>query len=411
MWGYIFAVFVWAASLIAFKWVKGTPYAETLWGRVYKRQRLTVKAEIEKVSISQDGNGCIDMLIPSIKGVVSIYISQEKLDEVAKKIDIKAIETAESRTKVLLYLMQLQEKHYIAQIPEGNTFFLGNAVILKNKKKKDECGLSELEDVEEKIKSVLYNRNALLIVGGVLIFANPIISIVCSAIGIFLSIKNIPFASKDEEAFIDWYAVDLKNYPKAVSSQSSMDGRLLTKTEKTINEIKGAIGTRIPCPNCGVILTEEEWQYCPHCGSSLDVTSHEETVQSQEQHTEKEIEVDEGFAPSDEGLDEDLDANMDFPMDTELDGDMMGEFSDEESFMPDTSELNDEPSEESFEVSDSEDEDFAPASDDSEDDIELLDVDDLPSADDIEPLGTIIEGDFREVSNMAREFGKKNKKK
>lgn len=86
MWGYIFAVFVWAASLIAFKWVKGTPYAETLWGRVYKRQRLTVKAEIEKVSISQDGNGCIDMLIPSIKGVVSIYISQEKLDEVAKKL-------------------------------------------------------------------------------------------------------------------------------------------------------------------------------------------------------------------------------------------------------------------------------------------------------------------------------------
>lgn len=404
MFGCVLAALVWCVAFAVFKSRKGTPYKEVLWGRVYKRQRTTVKAEIQKLSVSQDGgSGCIDILIPSIKGCVSIPVEQARLDDIAKKIDIKDIESEEgSRTKVLLSLMQIGEKTYIAKIPSGNMFYLGNAVILKNKVKKDEYELSELNSVEDRIKSVLYNRNAILICGAIAVFVNPLISVLCSVVSTYLSLKNIPFSSKDKDSFGGWEVVDTQNYPKAVQSKNSSDGRLLTKTEQTINEIKQSIGPKIPCPNCGVLLMGEDWQYCPHCGVSLSGETSEDSIDKDIHQEEPET----GFEPPEDDSvlqDESFsDMDLEYPAE-EIDGALM-----DEEYEPDM-----EVGQDMQDDAQSKAEEFDPES--AEDDIELLDVDDISSLDsdddDIEPMGAIIEGDFREVSNMAREFSKNQKNK
>lgn len=397
---YILAAIVWCIAFGVFKYRKGNPYKEILWGKPFIRKTTTEKAEIHKIGILQDGGGYIDLLIPSIKGCVSIQVEQNRLDELAKKIDVKAIEAdGADKVKVLLNVIQLGEKSYIAKIPSGNLFYLGNAVIIKNRKKKNEYDIEDLCEVDERIKSILYNRNALLIVGAILVFANPIFSAVSSLISTFLSVKNVPFSAKDGKEFEGWDIVDTKNYPKQ-QSQDTSTGRPPTQAEKTINEIKDSIGVRIPCPNCGVILTGEDWQYCPHCGVHLgisEVTDNDINPPPEEEpdlgSLAGEVDMDNGDIgdipddleyPEDENLDDDMISDM--PMDSEMDA-ITPEADDAEEFDPD----------ESVE---------------GEDDIELLDVDEISEmdSDDIEPMGKLIEGDFREVSNSASEFSKKGKK-
>lgn len=363
-------------SLYNFKAMHGNPYKEVLWGKEYKRRRITTKGEVQRLTISQSGDGYLEVLIPSVRGSASIPLSEKNLEIFAAKIQNQE-SGLNLPLKVLLILMQPSKKTYVVKLPQGKKLFLGNATILSEKAAANEYDYDELEKVEEKIKPVLYNRNALLICAAVCLFFNPIVSVICSAISMYITRQNQLFSDFPSDA---WTSVDTSSYPQPTDSITLEDTRILSKAEQTIKKVKEEIPKyAVACKICGSILESDNWQFCPHCGMAIisvaDIHNTEEPDDETEEISGEDIQEIEDIFDNEDAETLDSDSLMDEPNE---------EFFDPGEGIDDLE--NGEPDEESDES--------------PKDDISLLDVDELPDPQDFRGMNVdgVIDADYRILS-------------
>ncbi len=387
-----------AAAAVALSLCKknANPREEVLWGKRYRRRVQMCRGEVQQLSISQSGNGYISTLIPVIKGTANLQLSPELLDTFAKKIE-KQDEGNSVPTKILLMLMQIDEKSYVVQIPKGKKVFLGEATILSDKKSKDEYDFKELMSVEDKIKPILYNRNALLICSVVcLLIGHSFVSILLSGGSIYLSLQNrlfSPFTTDDTL----WTQVDTSKYPQPSADKPEFKAScMMSAAEKKIQEVIENLPKNLPaCKNCGALLEAENWQFCPHCGQPIEGT---ECLDSIPDDTEPDIpgDIPNDVAPiEDEDFPEDLIHDLNgMPIDEMPMGDMSQDGSlidDDESFSPE------EDSSDTFSPDEETEGDVEDTSSLDDGDIDFLNVDDLPEPEDFrgESPDGMIDADYR----------------
>lgn len=443
---FLIAVLGLVISFFAFVAGKGhsSPTEEVLWGKKYKRRIRMCKGEVQNLSISQSGDGYINALVPSVKGTVELHLPSKLLDAFAKKIE-KRDDGNSIPIRILLATMQIGSKKYVAKIPEGKKIFLGEATILTDKRAKDEYDFNDLLDVQDRIKPVLYNRNALLICAVVcLLIGHSFISLLLSIISTYISLNNrlfAPFVIEDTE----WEEVDTSKYPAPAADKPDFEnGHRLSAAEQKIQEIVDKlVQGKFVCKFCGSLVDPDNWQYCPNCGKPIpsakqneqehpgESGSGEDTVNVEPPEVPEDISIMEDI-PEDESSSaepiDDMDMDVDMAdLQSELQSDIpdgdMGMPEEDETFAP-TEDMSDE-NEETFSPGslESDDDDFAAPEDekpkqnpgtpgtpkkgkkppkkeeDDDDTINLLDVDDLPEPEDFrgEAPDGMIDADFHVI--------------
>lgn len=372
-------------------------YEEILWGKKYKRQIQMCRGEVQQLSISQSGDGYISTLIPVVKGSADLQLSSELLDTFAKKIEKQ--ESGNSvPAKILLMLMQIDDKKYVVRIPKGKKIFLGEATILSDRKSRDEYEFKELVKVEDKIKPILYNRNALLICSIVcLLIGHSFVSIILSGGSIYLSIRNRLFAPFPADDTL-WTSVDTSKYPQSPANKPEFQtSRMMTAAEKKLQEVVENLPKKqAACKNCGAFLEGENWQFCPHCGQPIESESPMDAVSEDGAQADLQAPVpDDADTISEDDFPEDLAHDFD---DMSLDDATMGDMplddtlaDDDESFTPE------EDGTDTFAPEEETSEDVEDASSLDDGDIDFLNVDDLPEPDDFrgESPDGMIDADYR----------------
>ena len=444
---FLIAVLGLVISFFAFVAGKGhsSSTEEVLWGKKYKRRIRMCKGEVQNLSISQSGDGYINALVPSVKGTVELHLPSKLLDAFAKKIE-KRDDGNSIPIRILLATMQIGSKKYVAKIPEGKKIFLGEATILTDKRAKDEYDFNDLLDIQDRIKPVLYNRNALLICAVVcLLIGHSFISLLLSIISTYISLNNRLFVPFDIEG-TEWEEIDTSRYPAPAADKPDFEnGHRLSAAEQKIQEIvEKLVQGKFACKFCGSLIDPDNWQYCPNCGKPIpsakqneqehpgESGSGEDTVNVEPTEVpEEDISIMEDI-PEDESSStepiDDMDMDVDMAdLQNELQSDIpdgnMGMPEEDETFAP-TEDMSDE-DEETFSPGslESDDDSFVAPEDekpernpgtpgtpkkgkkppkkeeDDDDTINLLDVDDLPEPEDFrgEAPDGMIDADFHVI--------------
>lgn len=261
--------------------VNGSLDKVVLNGKHYFRRMELVKCEVEDVLVKRDGTKYCSVHIPSLNGSALL-----PMDDETSKLIFRQNQngnngpTGAERPKIMLFAMYTSESESYVRPPEADTMFLTQAKLEPDDN--NEVGIKEADSIQNMVIGKLYSRDALIVVGAVLLIVSPIASILCGVLSIVFTCMNKPFVSDESKPFtahaniftlrdksgIIWVKVTGGCEP-AVKTKSVIHERI-SDTEKIISEAKSSAKLRkLTCKNCGVIL-DDTWSFCPHCGTETE---------------------------------------------------------------------------------------------------------------------------------------------
>ena len=377
---YIVAFLVFGAALIVWRKNTGAFDSLMLWGKIYPREKRPVKAQVDAVNLYPDGGGNVRVLIPAVNGAASVALDDKRIEMLAERMPASE---SEEKANILLTSMEIGKNEYVVSVPSGKKLFLADAKVAKSKEQT--YSFKDLSEIEARITKVLYNRNALLICAVVSLFFNPLISTICSAISIYITVKNREF-TKVENSDIIWSKVE-PNPIQAKADNQYAEGRRLSNAEMVIMNVAAGVNNakHSVCKGCGC-LVDDDWQFCPQCGRPI-------TDDDLGEITEDVYAGDDDF----ETFPEPIQDEDDFPPIQDEDSELM---SDEENPFPDDEfdpgDMSEDGDGDEQPVNDDEPSFVEDDESNGEPDIETADSDDievLPLEDD-----GFIEADFRDIT-------------
>lgn len=297
-------------------------------GKKYPRELELVNGEVTQIKISTDGNNLCKVFIPDNYGYADLKLNPDIADKIAEqKLELERLNASErasenepfikNRVKVVLLSMALPHSEYVVKAPNGNQIFLTDAKLGDSKEKR--YTVDEAATIEDKIKAITYNRNALLMVGCIFLFFNSIISFVCGIISIALTLTNKEYGDFTDSRKDDiiWTKVEQgKESIKKVSKKEPEITVAPTKAEKIIMEAKSAQeSSPFFCEKCGTVLSESDYVFCPYCGNAISKETDETIEESPFLSAEDISFLEESFTDELDGEPyEDIDLNAKFEL-------------------------------------------------------------------------------------------------